>query len=913
MKNRRPDSPPPGKNPSGKYPTGKNPAPGRPGTGKPGAKGAAARRTTLRRKKIRPWWYGFLVSVGLMTVLAAGALGIFIAIIYTMAPDDPFEDYTPGEVTRMFDRDGARLIGEFRDKDGEQRVLVRLEDIPDRLKNAFICVEDARFWDHFGVDVIGIVRAFLRHLTGRSFEGASTITMQLPRNMSIVGREKTMTRKIKEALLAVWIERHYSKSQILEFYLNQINLGGNICGVRLAADKYFSKELNELTLGECATLAGIPKSPTKYNPLLHPADAMQRRNTVLSRMLQVGKITEQECLQAKAEKLITRPGKSQVSTGSLYPYFTDGLETDLHRFYRAELEQLDKEITAKKKVTAKAPKGRNGQKGSEQHDDPVLRGLQTAGLRITTTIDPQVQKICEEAVRTGLVSLEKMWQSKKAERQPRDIKVLYRKGWDGKLRPNLVILMEIVKVREKTLAVRFNRYAGEVNIPEIIPFYNPDIAIKAGQLLDVRVTEVDESNGTFKGEFADPRPMQGSMVVMDVHNGEVLAMVGGSGFASDKSGWVNQAMSGARQMGSCFKPLFYAAAFEKGFQPSDIIIDEPIEFGTARAPYRPTNYEHSGNTPQFFKANTLIEALEHSRNVTTIRLFEALRVPRAMEIVRKFDFAYGYGQPQWKIPSDRDVGMSICLGTVTSSPFVLASAYQAIANLGVGVRPQFIRSIVDTQGRIPFPIKKPEFEVIRPMTACQAQYLMRQVVVQVEDGATGREVGRKFPSPPFPPICGKTGTTDDCRDAWFAAFTPDLVIVSQIGFDPPRSMAPGMTGGTTAATQMWIPAYEKIYKTRRNWSKAFEKPDEPVEYADICARTGKRASDVCSSGGHKVFHAVPFSQGKAPRAYCNGEIQVPIIAPMPTGDYGSYAAQSPVRSLAHPVTGSFDYDYSSPE
>lgn len=908
MRNRRPDSPPPGKNPSGRTPASKGVPSGKPGAGKSPGKATTARRATLRRKKaIRPWWYGFLVSVGLMTVLAAGAVGVFMAIIYTMSPDDPFEDYTPGEVTRIYTRDGARLIGEFRDPNGEQRVLVRLDDIPERLQNAFLAVEDARFREHFGVDVIGIVRAFFRRLTGRSFEGASTITMQLPRNMAIVGREKTMTRKIKEALLAVWIERHYSKSQILEFYLNQINLGGNVCGVRLAADKYFSKGLNELTIAECATLAGIPKSPTKYNPLLHPDDATERRNVVLGRMRQVGWITEKDYQKAKTEKLITRPGKSQVSTGSLYPYFTDGLETDLRRFYRAELEQIDKEINAKRKATTKPAKSRGAQKPPER-EDPVLRGLQTAGLRITSTIDPQMQRICEEAVRSGLVKLEKTWQGKKEERLPREIKALHRKGWDGKLKPGLVILMEIVKVHEGTLDVRFNSYRGEVALPDILPFYNPEAAIKPGQLLDVRVTEVDESGGRFKGDFADPRPMQGSMVVMDAHNGEVLAMVGGSGFASDKSGWVNQAMSGARQMGSCFKPFFYAAAFEKGIQPSDIIIDEPIEFN-GRPPYHPTNYERSGSTPVYFGPNTLIEGLEHSRNVTTIRLFEALRIPKALEIVRKFDFAYGYSQPQWKI----EPVIPVCLGTVTSSPFVMASAYQVFANQGVGVRPQFIRSIVDTQGRIPFPIKKPEFEVVRPMTAYQMQYLMRQVVVQVADNATGARVGKAFPSPPYPPICGKTGTTDDCRDAWFAGFTPDLVVVSQIGFDPPRDMSPGMTGGTTVAPEIWIPAMTDIFKTRRNWMMTFEKPDEPVEFADICARTGKRASETCSNGGHKVFHAVPFSQGKIPRAYCNGEIQVPLVAPMPTGSYGSFASLSPVRGLSHPVSGGFDYDVSSPE
>jgi penicillin-binding protein 1A len=372
-------------------------------------------------------------------------------------------------------------------------------------------------------------------------------------------------------------------------------------------------------------------------------------------------------------------------------------------------------------------------------------------------------------------------------------------------------------------------------------------------------------------------------------------MAGGAGFRSEESGWLNQAMSNARQMGSCFKPFFYAAAFEYGHTPNEIIIDEPIEFSSGGRTYRPTNYERDGGVPVYFGPNTLIEALEHSRNVSTVRLFEALRISKALDVVRRFDFTYS--QPQWDIKPY----IPVCLGSVTSSPFVLASAYQVFANNGTGVRPQFVRSIVDSQGRVPFPIKRPEFDVIKPMSAFQMQYLMRQVVSQVEDGATGRAVGQAFPSPPYPPICGKTGTTDDCRDAWFGGYTPDLVIISQIGFDPPRSMAPGMTGGTTAAKELWIPAFREIYKTRKNWKMNFDQPGENVAYADICGKTGKVASEVCESSGHKIYRHVPFAQDRMPKSRCDGGILPPMVAPV--RDFADMAPQSQTRGLAHATNG----------
>jgi penicillin-binding protein 1A len=246
------------------------------------------------------------------------------------------------------------------------------------------------------------------------------------------------------------------------------------------------------------------------------------------------------------------------------------------------------------------------------------------------------------------------------------------------------------------------------------------------------------------------------------------------------------------------------------------------------------------------------------------------------------------GQP-WKVPPE----VAVCLGTIDCSPIQIASAYQVFANQGVGVRPQFFRSIVDNTGRVIVPLKHFEQQIINPMTAYQMQYMLRQVVLR---GTGYSKIGSAFQSPPYPPICGKTGTTNDCRDAWFCGFTPDLVIACQVGFDRPRPLGPGMTGGRVAGP-IWAKAFEGIIQTREQWSKTFEKPED-IEFCDICAATGKRVSDFCMAHDHKTYIIVPFKKGTAPVQKCDGVPVVPIIKPV--GPEWAYLGRfSPVQGMAH--------------
>ncbi len=783
-----------------------------------------------RRRRTRVWWIAFLGIVSVVTICAAVGVGAFLGILGELPAIEELEYYDPPQVSQLYDRTGSMAIGEFRNKD-LRRQVVPLDEIPLDLRNAFIAIEDSRFLEHFGVDIIGVVRAMRTNLrAGAIVEGASTLTMQLTRNiLPDVGTEKTLERKIKEAILAFQIERRYSKAQILEFYLNHIALGPTDFGVSAAANAYFLKSLDQLTLAECATIAGIPKATTVYNPRFNPKRSQARRDIILRRMHMLGMISDERLEQALAEPLVTNPGQSSLSR---YPYFVAQVRTDLL--------------------------GHHG-----LSSDLLING----GLRITTTIDPAIQEACDKAMREGLVRAEKQWQAAKPRRQTQE-----REKWNGQLRAGEIRLMRIEKLTSDTVSVRLNQWNTSFKLPAELPYYDPSVVLKQGALLDVFVEEVtDAGAGEFRGRLGDTIPIQGSIVVLNAHTAEVLALVGGANFYNERwHGHFNRATMGGRQVGSCIKPLFFAAAFERGFGPDQVIVDEAVEYGVPGGYYRPINYEK-----RFFGPQTLIEAMEHSRNVVTLRLYESLGMNQMLDVVRRFDFTER--QPQWELRRE----LSQPLGTIDVSPLELAAAYQAIANLGVAIRPQLVRAIADAQGNQVLRPKREEQAILDPIAAYQTQYILRQVVL----GGTGqREIGSRFKSPPYPPVVGKTGTTNLCVDGWFAGFTPDLVIVVQVGFDNPRPMGPEMTGGRLAGP-IWAEAFDGILKTRPNWSMSFETPPG-IRVANICARHGNRAG----SCGSPVYYNVPFKAGQEPTKPCDGRVRTPLVRPV-TGQWSYLGGQ----------------------
>ncbi|MCL5270686.1 MAG: penicillin-binding transpeptidase domain-containing protein, partial [bacterium] len=613
---------------------------------------------------------------------------------------------------------------------------------------------------------------------------------------------------------------------------------------------YFSKPLNRLTLSECAVLAGIPKDPNDLNPFKNIELSRKRRDLVLYRMRELGWISEKDYQAAKAEPIVVRRSTQMVSP---YPSFISALKIDLGRVYNLTRDELN-----------------------------------VKGLRITTTLDVPIQDACDKALREGLAAVEKQWQAAKPRRRIKEEKDL---GWIFK--EGTTRLMRITRLTPQGIEVSEGDYHGTIPRPENPEalYHNPAMVLKEGELIDVRLHSVNQQTGRIEGVVGNNGPVQGAIVVLDAHTGEVLALVGGT------VGEWNRAMQGGRQAGSSFKPFFYAAALERGFQPNSIVVDEPIEFTYGNQRYRPTNYEREG----FFGPMTLIQAIEESRNVATIRLYETLGIKKALAQVERFNvFNLGHG---WAVPPE----ISSCLGTMDCSPLEMAAAYQIFANGGIAIRPRLIRNALDSDGRIELPPRRMEEPIINPVAAYQMTYMLRQVVAQAPNdegrlGGTGYgAVGAKFPSPPYPPISGKTGTTTNNIDAWFCGFTPDLVIICQVGFDDRTPMGPGLTGGKVAGP-MWAAAFAEIHKIPgRVWMRNFPTP-EGLEVANICAETGKRAGPLCYQDGHRVYTNVPFPAGQAPTRVCDGSTGWPIIEPV-GGEYAYLAGHSPRTGLAHAAYG----------
>lgn len=793
---------------------------------------APARVPPKKRRGLGRWYSFFLIVLAAGTLGASTAVGLITTYVNSLPPIERLENYDPPEGSVIYDRDKVLAIGQF---STERRRVIPIDQIPERLKQAFIAVEDERFYQHFGIDLKALVRAAVANFTrGKKSQGFSTITMQLPRNIlsDQVGREKTYERKIQESLLTLQIERRYSKDQILEFYLNHIFLGFNSYGIHAAAETYFNKTPDQLSIAECATLAGIPQMPSVYNPIANPDRSRKRRDMVLGRMRELGWITAEQYDEAKAEPVNASPGKRRGNvTQSDYPYFVDGLYRDLTQNY--EITRTD---------------------------------LNEQGMLIRSTLNAEYQKIAQEELAKGVEAVEKAWNAKKAERYELEAEEMPGGPQEGQTR-----LVRIVSVGEKEAQIEFEGYRGSVALPEKLPYHDPSAILKAGGRLDVKITGVDGARRTLSAELADLTPIQGSVVILGARTGEVLAMVGGADFHDAAAGGqFNRAVQGGRPAGSTVKPFFYAAALERGYGPHEVIIDEPITYPSNPLPYKPQNYEK-----RYFGPTTLIEGLEHSRNVVTVRLFEFLGKTRTLKKVDQFDTTPGDAGWRKKFRPE----LPVCLGSIDMSPIELAAAYLPFTNQGVERRPQYFKEIGYRAGHAPTPPVVPEGVILDPVTAYQEIYMLRHAVT---DGTGKEAVGDVFPSPPFPPISGKTGTTDESSEAWFVGFTPDLIILTYIGFDTQRTLGPKMTGGKVAGP-VWANIFKRIHLTRDDWKMSFD-PPSGIETVDICAATGKRVSEVCGESGHKVYRDVPYKKGKAPLERCDGVVREPLIAPVSAFD-----------------------------
>lgn len=774
--------------------------------------------------------FWLLVTVFLVCLSAGGGLGAFLGFLSRQSPIAKIEQYNPPLVTRVYEQRGERVVARFFD---EKREILPQSEMPAHLKNAFIAMEDVRFYRHFGVDLLGLARAMLVNLkAGATKQGASTITQQLARNVlpKKVGWAKTVERKIREALVAFLIEQRYSKDQILEMYLNQIFLGHRAYGVQAAARTYFNKDARKLNLPESASLAAVPKSPSRVNPFTNPQKLIARRNLVLENMARAGFITPRQAEEAQEADLITT---RSLAPRVEHPYFIDYLQRELAEDPRFHREKL-----------------------------------LTEGYAIRTTMNERYQKIVEEEIRAGLPEVEKKWQSAKWRRLRRENEELLKSFNTLYPRKGQRRLAKIVEVRPDGVEVEIEGYRGFAPFYKDFernsrgekiwngeyrkPWFFPEDVLKKGRLIDVVVGEVHREDKEMELRLYDTTHVQAAAVLLDVKTGQIRALSGGHSFydMANNGMWNRATREPGRQPGSAFKPLLYATALARTPRtPATVIMDDRTEFGPEWNLYVPRNYENA-----YFGPTTLLEALAHSNNVVTVKLFSQMR-EKALEGYREFDFLEE--KPQWDLGRGE---LSLCLGSLSVTPLSLASAYLALPRQGVAIAPTACIHVRNNQAERIYTPQPREKKILSPQAAYQMVYMMQEVV---KSGTGRRMIGQYFDWEKTPPMAGKTGTTTAAVDAWFAGFTPELVLVVWVGFDKHRSLGPGMTG-SRVAIPIWRGIMERVLAEREDWKMAFDQPDGIV-FRDITSRTGMLPSTQAERSGESVFKNVPFAQGTEPR------------------------------------------------
>ena len=769
--------------------------------------------------------FGYLFAIG-AAVFVVGALAV-AAVLHKYNKDLPDYDvlakYEPPVMTRIHAADGA-LVAEYA---RERRLYLPIQAIPDVIKAAFLSAEDKNFYSHPGVDPEGVIRAIITNLknrgSGRRLVGASTITQQVAKNF-LLSNEVSYKRKIKEALVSLRIEQAFSKDQIYELYLNEIYLGLGSYGVAAAALNYFDKSVNEMTLAEAAYLAALPKAPENYHPFRYTERAVERRNWVIDRMAENGYIRSADADTAKAVplKVTPRPRGKYLFAAE---YFAEEVRRKLIEMYGAEK-------------------------------------LYDGGLSVRTTLNPGLQKEARRALQAGLVAFDE----KRGFREP-VAKIDITADW-GKAVAAIAALSDVPEWR---LAVVLSAGEEEAVIGlqpprEVSGALSPDRETATVALADmawakarlrstadvlaagevIYVEPVAGTPGAYR--LRQPPKIQGALVAMDPYTGRILAMVGGFSFAESE---FNRATQAYRQPGSSFKPFVYAAALDNGYTPSSVVMDAPIEIRAGGKIWRPQNYGR-----KFYGPSTLRLGLERSRNVMTVRLAKDMGMPLIAEYSRRFG-----------IYDDLMPVLAMALGAGETTVQRLVTAYATIANGGRKIQPTVIDRIQDRFGRTiyrhdqriceacqavkwrgqdePVLIDNRE-QILDPLTAYQVTSMM-EGVVQRGTATKVKAVGK--------PIAGKTGTTNDEKDAWFVGFSPDLVVGVFVGYDQPAPMGRGQTGGQVAA-----PIFIDFMKVALadQPPKEFQVPPG-ISLIPIDRRTGLRAS---GSGEGVILEA--FKPGTAP-------------------------------------------------
>ena len=712
---------------------------------------ATARRLLLRL---------LLLGLGLGVAAALSVL-IVIAIAFAAAyPNLPaindLSDYRPKLPLRIYSVEGS-LLGEFGE---ERRKLTPIAEIPAIMSNAVLAIEDARFYQHGGVDYLGVLRAGLANVGKAKSQGASTITMQVARNVYL-SSEKTFTRKIYEVLLTYKLEHQLSKSQILEIYMNQIYLGNRAYGFAAAAETYFGKQLKDISIAEAAMLAGLPKAPSAYNPISNPRRAHVRQQYIIDRMLENGFITAKEAETAKAEELHVRSGP------------------DANRIHAEYVAEMVRQLMY-------------SQYGEETY---------TRGLNVQTTIRADEQDAAYRSLRRGIMDFERRQVYRGPEKfitlptTQQEIEDAVDEVLDE--HPDNGDVMSAVVIEADSKHIKAMRQAGEtldITGDGLRPAQS-GLSDKAAPAIRIRPGAVIRVSRLLKGgwEITQLPEVEGAFVAIDPRDGSIRALVGGFDFAKNKFNHVTQAW---RQPGSSFKPFIYSAALEKGFTPSTVVNDVPLFFDgdvTGGQPWEPKNYDGTYDGPM-----TLRRGLAKSKNMISIQILQSIGTHYAQDWISRFGFDAEKHPPY----------LTMALGAGSVTPMQMATAYSVFANSGYRVKPWLVNKISEQRGKVlletPPVVLDESQRAIEPRNA----FLMTSLLQEVTRSGTAARAQATLKRPD---VYGKTGTTNDSMDAWFAGFQPTITAVTWIGYDTPRKLGDRETGGGLSLP-VWISFMETALK-----------------------------------------------------------------------------------------------------
>jgi penicillin-binding protein 1A len=680
----------------------------------------------------------FLFALLVVLSAAVGAAAGLLLVYSTDLPQvEELERYRPSSVTELYDGQG-RVIGTFA---LQRRVIAAYDDYPEVLRSALVSIEDKDFYRHSGINVWRIVGAAYRDIeSGGKVQGASTLTMQLARNL-FLSPDRSYYRKVQEALLAIQIERRFTKPQIFTLYANQIFLGHGAYGYEAASEYYFSKPAKQLKLEEAALLAGLPKAPQYYSPVTHPDRSLKRRNLVLNAMLEDGKITAAQAADAKTKPVVLN---LQKDPNSLAPHYVE----EIRRYLEAKY-------------------------GSDQ--------VHEGGLRVYTSLDMDLQKFARQALLDGLAVYERRhgWRGKllNVVAQGQKLDKYTDPDWDEEPEVNGYVHALVTQMSAGGAEIRFGQHTATLAPADLAwtkrKVKLPDI-LRPGDVVYVKVLSLD-AGGKSRVSLEQDSGAEGALVAIDNATGEIKAMIGGRDFNLSK---FNRATQALRQVGSSFKPYVYTAVIDQGGSPDDTILDAPVTFQTASGPYSPHNYDD-----KFEGTITLRRALAQSRNIPALKLADHLGIKTVI------DYAHRFG-----ITANLPAYLPVALGSAEITPLEQTSAFSVFPNDGVRVAPRYITKVTDYEGRILQEDYSDIKDVVSSRTARIMTSMLREVVLHGTAVAAAKM--------PYP-LAGKTGTTNDFTDAWFVGFSPSLTCGVWIGYDEKKSLGDKETGGH-AALPIWM-------------------------------------------------------------------------------------------------------------